>query len=579
MAVVNEDHYELTMTKGLYNAGSAGGNDVPDGFCQLLQNMIADGQRLRLRPNFSAYTNYRVSTTAPTNTASLEMLDSYNVYSKTRRVWSVGGGTNQPNLIFQHFKTSTNIGTLLSDATTNAPLSAHGNSAWTIYDATSLLTHTGFAQFGTIIYGSTAGSNVRKFSLWNPTLSGNGDGTATHAAVAGSPASLNGLVFFRDRFFGWFGDTIYYTELATTSPGGLPEVWNTGTNIIKVPSNLAGVAVQEVMVYNDRLIVFTNAGLFSLRTQGSPQTDWAWNTIDENIKVNAQVQTCQTRGVIYYADDTGVWSYNGDNFNLISAPISNYFDINFDVTHIDSPIYNVYPMHDGLLLCIKQPAAVFSGGGTPWRWDVGTCVILYYSFKWGTWCEWKPYSNFDVLDVLGTAYDHRSAVHGGQPTSWIFMRLDGLTSDAQFYEVDFAGFSGELYDVTNTFPTPGTVSHPIQVNIVSQIMDMGNQWKYKYLKYAYIDTYYFGNTSQTLTYTWLTDDHTFFPDAGGEDIEIKPVDNLVQTKFQKIGAGFKTREVELQLSVYTNTYFEIKAVHIIGQLGRDELRTYEDETV
>lgn len=31
MAVVNEDRYELNMAKGLFNAGSAGSNDIPDG--------------------------------------------------------------------------------------------------------------------------------------------------------------------------------------------------------------------------------------------------------------------------------------------------------------------------------------------------------------------------------------------------------------------------------------------------------------------------------------------------------------------------------------------------------------------
>lgn len=576
MAVVNEDRYELSMAKGLYNAGSAGSNDTPDGFAQLLQNFIADGARLRPRPNFSTYSNYRNAIGNTTATANLELIDSYNVYEKNRRVWAVGGGVNLPTLIWQCSRGgTTSLGTLLSDDVGNAPLSAHGNSNWVIYSAGGF-TFQGFNQYATNIYGATLTSGVKKFSAWNPAAPGNGSGTVTINNVAGAP-NTKGLTFFKDRFFGWNNDTIYFTELATTSPGGLPEVWNTGTNFLRVPTNLPGCVVHDVMVYQDRLVVFTNAGLFSLRPLGLP-ADWSWATIDENIKVQAQVQCVQTRGVIYYVDDTGVWGYNGDNFNLISAAMMNWFDNRFDIQFTDAPRYNLYAVHDGLILVIKQPAAVFTGGGTPWRWDIGECNMFYYNFKYGTWCEWTTPSAINCVDVMGTACDHRSAVHGGLPTSWILMRLDGsMTSNTQFYEVDFNGFSGELYDRTNTFPVPGTNSDQIVSLAWSGKFNSGTPHRIKQMKDAYLESYYFGSSDPfNASVDWYVDDSAVISTT----VNLKPIPSVGdKTKFTRFDAQFKYRECQFRINVTTNDYFEIKNVQILQQLEKDDPRRQPNETI
>jgi hypothetical protein len=581
-AVNNEDHFVLDVTKGLWNTGSVGGNDVPPGYCKTLDNMVADGNRLRLRPSFSTVSDWRNNIPATTGSPNLEMPAYYNVYEPSKRMWPVGGGPNQPNLIWQAARGTNTayLGTFLSDDVGNAPKSAHGNSDYVRYSASGFIFY-GFTQFPAAptlpagsppqIYGATlaATNGIKRLINWTPTNTGNGIGAVTVQDVIGSPPS-RGLVYFRDRFFAWNKDVLYWTDLAITTANGMPETWNMPQNFTRVPSNIANVKIQEVMVFNDRLIIFTNAGLFSLKTMGDPKTDWAWNTIDENIKVQAQVQCTQMRGTIYYADDMGVWSYNGDSFSLVSAAISNYFDLRYDVQHIDSPVYNIYPVHDGLLLTIKTPKSVFSGG--LWRWDVSGVEMLYYNIKWNSWCRWSVHFDFQLEDIMGASSDSRTTVHGGNVTNWIMMRMSPMTSNTQVYEIDFSGFSGELYDSNDSKPAFGGSNRAIFAEIESASFDVGTPHRLKALKYAFLDTCHHTGAVATLGYSWDVEG----TEIVGDLVTIE-ADAVTGAEFFKIAGGFKFREAVLHLQYQGNDYVEIKPIHVVNEVERVELRSFPGE--
>src|SRR6185369_2963551 len=102
--------------------------------------------------------------------------------------------------------------------------------------------------------------------------------------------------------------------------GTFPEIWNTSANFADVPSS-STANIFDIIPYNDRLYIFTDAGLFTLQTYG-PQTNWNFTPEDMSIIVTQQYQVCSTlNNLIYFTDNNEIWAYNGKTKKSVAAPI------------------------------------------------------------------------------------------------------------------------------------------------------------------------------------------------------------------------------------------------------------------
>lgn len=150
------------------------------------------------------------------------------------------------------------------------------------------------------------------------------------------------LFTFGDRIFALAGNKLYFTDLATV--GGYPEVWST-TNVIEMPSSRGGGPLVTAVPVNNRVYLFTEAGVYVLYASGDP-TSWSLQYISDQIRVAGEAGVCLTQNSIICCDRSAIYAFSDSGATRIDYPIADVFN-----TYNSSAIF---PFENGFILVVTN---------------------------------------------------------------------------------------------------------------------------------------------------------------------------------------------------------------------------------
>ena len=299
--IPDQNIVKYKLDRGLWEVDSTGSSPPDESFSKVFTNLYvkADGS-LQVRPTSYPWISFNAATQAATLKVPLK--------------YTVGLFSNTAPAKALVFDPEYNYSTTPKRAFV---ISQPGSGNTNAFANIGNYFITDFVEYNGTIYFSTPTNGVYKITTFTwpgPTI--------TPTAVASSP-NLDGMIFFKSRLFGFKGSTIYFTDVTTTAAPN-PETWATSVNTVIINSTGATPKIYKLMVFNDRLMIFTDNGLYTLSIQGQPAS-WLLKPLDLAIQVNSFECAVEYRGHIYFVDATGVWMTNGSSSQLISEPIKYNF--------------------------------------------------------------------------------------------------------------------------------------------------------------------------------------------------------------------------------------------------------------
>lgn len=298
--------------------------NLEDGYCPIVSNFIAKGDRLVTRKGFIPPLNIDTRSTYPTNGHDVWYTRLPDVAQETWPVaiWGVGVDT----WMIRQFDRDTPGATSGDTAIVKFAAIQHFRGAVAYLDKIYILDDSGL--------NSDTG--------WNWAA-----GTVTEASIETDLAGKRGLFVFKDRMWCWDDNKIYYTD-APASPGAYPETWDVNGKFIHIGAGTGLGKIHAIIPIGTKLFIFTNTGFYNVSVLGSP-VNWVVRLVDATVAVNHQNCAYENKGIIYFVDTRGVWVTNQDEVKLISEPIQNEFD-----TGILEEIYyewKLVPFDDGIIVC------------------------------------------------------------------------------------------------------------------------------------------------------------------------------------------------------------------------------------
>jgi hypothetical protein len=386
--IYGEEFQSFDVSKGLYlDVEDA---VVPVGYCPALINLQIDATgALVSRPNFATLENTTaISETNLNYTASSSQVPEWEL-SRYHKVFDLAPQTSAGvAFLYTRELDATNV-------EVRKWTEAGSVSTSNVAKANSPIA---LAQYRDKYYVlNQAGTTINEWDL----------STTFTSQITGLTRPCTQLVAHRDRLFAFSTNSIYYTELATS--GGYPSNWNTGLNLINMPS--VGTRIYRVFVQNDRIYIFTNNGLFQLYATGTP-TNWDIQLINKNIKIYNENAVDFINGIFIYTDGSDVFALNGAQPKSIAQPIKYLFEAGgpsiykTDYTRVtaqSNASYRIYGYQDGFILAATFLVPVSSN----WR-RAGTDeqYSLYFYFDGTRW------SQFTFSNNNGTPADVHSGLIG-----------------------------------------------------------------------------------------------------------------------------------------------------------------------
>lgn len=174
--------------------------------------------------------------------------------------------------------------------------------SWSIIGSGGLYQHA--VQYANAVY------IIAAISVWK------WDGT-TLTNIAGSPGG-GFITVFKDRLFVIdFNGTVnrlYYCNV------GDPLTWSS-TGFIDVNTGDGDILVCAYPI-GDKLLLFKLKSVWSLYVQGAPLT-WILRLTRRNIGCSSYGTLSEKDGILYFYGPLGIYTTDGTDFNIISAPIKN----------------------------------------------------------------------------------------------------------------------------------------------------------------------------------------------------------------------------------------------------------------
>ena len=383
------------------------------------------------------------------------------------------------------------------------------------------------------------------------------------AAATFTNPSASSLVSFKDRLWCLVSDRLYFTEIAGL--GQLPETW-AATNYIKITGARGLSTIKKVVPLLNKLLIFTESGVFSLLVEGEPSS-WILKNLDSESISTTRSCAFESRSIVYYVNTAGVWATNGQSVAKISGVIEDQFFLAKGVRY-----HSIHPYEDGILLAIAKTV-----GNTNF-YDSLNCRIFYSKSDPVGWTEWNidnsdgSVNNFGAnrLTDIQSVSPKLPTFLNPEPTTYLLASVtDSTEAVTQWGRHQFLIFDGGENQLVNRAGT--VITDKMNCVLKTKYMDGGNPYRNKSLKQGYIELYTSDSQHQFQS-SWDIDStigaSTTVRDTTVVGFTVGQATNLI-----RLAADFKFRRCALTIStkLQTNTsQIKIKDVALVMAVDRDE---------
>ena len=386
--IAGEEYYRIAIGQGMYTSELP--SNIPDGFSPICYNMVATGDSLENRIGIKrSSVDWKILEDSPANIGPItaDHLTFFNQIdpwgqdsSKIAFGWASAGrlvpaGTD-------------NASTLNLVRASGTPSTGDGFMSVTFPLGQFCL---GMCQYNGTTYISLNGQGVHKITAINWAAD-----SITYTQIPSSAGgSFTGLFTFKDRLWAWSNgannNKLYFTDLPTT--GGQPETWAIASNVIPIVGPSGAGMIKAVVPLGNRLAIFTTNGLFTLLVEGAPAS-WILRVLDSKSISTTSQCAFESKGIIYYVNNTGVWATNTLTVTKLSAVIDDQW---FLAKGVRSHTINSY--EDGMIVSIAKIAT--SADLSPF--DGPNCKTFYSKLDPIGWTEWNVNRNGMGLDSYNLA--------------------------------------------------------------------------------------------------------------------------------------------------------------------------------
>lgn len=443
MSVYGEEHFEVDITKGLFISPAP--DSIPDGFCQLLYNLIRNERGgWELRKGFTDITtvaNSLLEVTTGRASATDPMPNIEHPYSVSFD--KIIGGVQAPETIFNYLVVGGATYKTLHQAPQIAPTDTVDFN--TQQDGAGGSAFLAAAQYKDRVYGATANNSVAQYSNFKY------DGTTPNLTVSVVAAALsvgyyNGfdrpvMVTYESRIWMALGNRIWYTDIPAA--GGYPETWAAANFIDLPPDNTGSPSIRNMLGLNGILYIFTSAGIYALNGKGSTST-WSLDFVSDAIKVRHKKNVDLVNGVFICTDKSNLFSFDGSAITKIGPQIQYLFNI--------YNTFNIVPFEKGFILSCRYMAV--SAG----KWIITTPPGVNsavwgpnanYYFDGQVWSQFATVAIASSIDILDGLVGRRKNGSNWENVSYIiYYDIGNLRYGISYY--DKGAFKDTINGVGNS---------------------------------------------------------------------------------------------------------------------------------
>lgn len=336
-------------------------------------------------------------------------------------------------------------------------------------------------------------AGIESIANWNWAI-----GSVTKTAISNTYNVQNGPFVFKDRLWGWDDTKIYYTD-PPNAPGAYPETWDMNGKFIVIGAGSGMGKIFSVIPVGTKLFVFTASGLYNVSVLGSPQ-NWVVRLMDATVKVNSYNCAYEDKGIIFFVDTRGVWVTNQDEVKMLSEPIQNLFQDQITSTYF---IWKLFPFAEGILL-LRQKVQVSGTYPSAASQCVTEAKIFYTRLDNIAWSEVSFDTGSQPGDILA-GFSNLESHLVWAPNNYLVLAhgnsispiYNDLTSQLLIYQ----GFQDQL---TKVGAGPETLA--VSANYTSKVV-RGQMTHEKRGKYAYINFSTTGTpgADMNMDYQWDTE--------------------------------------------------------------------------
>jgi len=527
MGIQGEEAFPLEIGFGLYSADLP--SAIPNGYCQEAINTVCSGESQENRVGFnyvSAVDYFIEQPVTPEHTAFVFCYNDNPAYPVL--AWPDGN--------FICFIRGS--ARLYSAAYT-------GDGFMRVNPENSIV--TSIANYGTITYFCT-NLGIRKIAdipgpPFVPGFNWTSD-VINFTSVTTVLTGLYGMITFKDRMWAFKGNTLYFTNAATTTTN--PETWSPVTQAIPVEGPGGSGEILKIIPIGARLLIFTSNGLYALTVQGEPAS-WVFKSLDNRSLSNHRQCAFERNNLIYYVNTLGVYVTDGYEVTKLSSSIDDKF-----FTAVTGNVrYSLNFLQDGMLLSMSR---IFKHTNNQIYYDTTYHQMFYTRLDTIAWSEWNlknydtgqtgVFQDYNIATILSSS-DSIYSFLSPDPLSFV-LPVAGNSSVAVPLAcfLQLCTYDGYLNKVRILAGANGVKQEPIHIKIRSSYSDFGQSWNISYIKYAFAEV--FTSDPNYLFETWWVLDGT--TDAQQQLLTV--IDGGTPgegTNLVKITAGFHSRRAGLSI--------------------------------
>lgn len=527
-SIYGEEIYKIAIGQGLYTSELP--SNIPDGFSANAYNVVATGDslenRVGLRPSS---VDWHVSWAGEFHTAAFmfnQMTVDENVDAPVL-MWGKSSGSPLAHTlcIIRSQGTSGSGDGFMEVAMDN----------WV----------AGAAQYTDRSY-FTKGGTVYKIDSFN-WVADSITFTSIPSSAIGSV--YRGLFSFKDRLWAWADDKLYFTNIAAT--GGYPETWSS-TNFVTARGIGGRGRIWKVVPLQNRLLIFTQVGLYTLTVQGEPGS-WILRLLDSTSLSTSNSCAFESKGICYYVNTSGVWATNGLSVTKLSGVIEDQFFL-----AKGRRIQYIHPYEDGMILSIAK------GNDTLSAYDAPNCKTFYSKLEPIAWTEWgihppegetNLWGNNRILFVASVSQKIPTFLNQ-DPTVYVLVAIsDSTEASPQEGRMQLLVFDGTENKGRNR--VGDLITDPMKISFKTKYVDGGNAYSEKRMKEGLLEIFT-SDTRHMFSYNWDIDStsgvaSTIPGNSAFTDVSVGNASNLIRLRGGLAGGGFPFRRCALNFVAQMQT--------------------------
>lgn len=555
--IPGEEYYRIAIGQGMYTAELP--SNIPDGYASICYNMVASGDSVENRIGIKRFSvSFAVQEDSPAygDTSGVASSDNYGYFCQIDP-W--GRVANKIAFGWGSRGYANTIPTGAQLAFQMHLMRAVGGSGTIGYQAVTLANEfLGMCDYNGTVYYSMRANGIKKITAVDWTTP-----SITDVPIASSgTGTLKGLFSFKDRLWAWNNNKLYYTDLPTT-PGGLPETWAFASNFVIVNSPSGYATIKNVVPLGNKLAIFTTNGFFTLLVEGAP-AGWIFRILDSRSISTSSQCAFESKGIIYYVNNTGVWATNNLTTTKLSAVIEDQWFL-----AKGTRIHSISPYEDGMIVSIAKITT------NKQNFDSDNCRTFYSKLDPIGWAEWNINSygmgtgNYR-FSMLWATTDKIPIFLNTEPTVYLMSYVSDSTEAAKTKAV----MQIEIFDAGVdqwVERDASTKSLPVGCYLKTKRFDGGNPYNIKRAKRGMLELFT-SDDEHEFTTSWDIDETV------GEATEKRTTllnaftvgvgSNLIQILNQFY---YRRAALNIRASLQTdNSQIKIKDIAIAQDTGRSE---------